>query len=354
MQQHIQVTSSDAEWWPWHEMRDFEESLTCPICKEVIRTAMSLPCSHTFCSSCIRYALDIKAVCPLCKDSNATQANLRPNLMVDHIIANFKKARVKLVDFIQQNNCTISQNNDINRNPIKQVTKLKKIEHATSILSNLIPDENEVVKCPICEFPFRSQFINAHIDSCSVNSRPPIDVSSSKQNNFVQPDLSKRIKNNLLFDMMSLKKLKEKCEEFHLPVQADKTVLIKRLKEFIIEWNINVDDGCKLSIEQVASNVIKQEKQREVNKLFSKRINKIGMQHTVNIHNRLIAEVRERENKRKRDELSLSNGGLLQELDSHEDIPNTSPSKRLKETCITPPLQNSTSEEEVIELSPEF
>lgn len=30
------ITQEDSDWWPWNEMKTFEECLCCPICKVIL------------------------------------------------------------------------------------------------------------------------------------------------------------------------------------------------------------------------------------------------------------------------------------------------------------------------------
>ena len=46
---------------------EMQEVLSCPICKDYFSSSLSLPCSHTFCSLCIRRSLSSKMECPGCR-----------------------------------------------------------------------------------------------------------------------------------------------------------------------------------------------------------------------------------------------------------------------------------------------
>ena len=46
------------------ELAKLESLLTCPICKERLDLPATTPCHHTFCSICIRKALEYKKLCP--------------------------------------------------------------------------------------------------------------------------------------------------------------------------------------------------------------------------------------------------------------------------------------------------
>ncbi|OAJ41318.1 hypothetical protein BDEG_24939 [Batrachochytrium dendrobatidis JEL423] len=80
----------DLKEWPdsLTPFKAMDESLRCPICKELFDAAMILPCIHTFCSLCIRQSLLVKMQCPSCgKDVTGLHAlknnrEIRSNYMI--------------------------------------------------------------------------------------------------------------------------------------------------------------------------------------------------------------------------------------------------------------------------------
>ena len=59
--------------WAAH-MQSLDMAVRCEICKEIYENAVSLPCQHMFCSSCIRrYLKDHGAHCPKCNETAETQ-----------------------------------------------------------------------------------------------------------------------------------------------------------------------------------------------------------------------------------------------------------------------------------------
>jgi len=53
---------------------EFVEELTCSICQELVVSAMTLGCSHSFCELCITTWLSQKMICPVCRVVPRTQA----------------------------------------------------------------------------------------------------------------------------------------------------------------------------------------------------------------------------------------------------------------------------------------
>jgi E3 ubiquitin-protein ligase RAD18 len=74
-----------------------EASLRCQVCKDFFDTPMITSCSHTFCSLCIRRALDADGKCPTCR-AVETDSKLRRNGVVQEIVDGFTSARIGLLE----------------------------------------------------------------------------------------------------------------------------------------------------------------------------------------------------------------------------------------------------------------
>ncbi|RKP01537.1 hypothetical protein CXG81DRAFT_25811 [Caulochytrium protostelioides] len=72
--------------------------LRCPICSEWLETPMMLlPCSHNFCSLCLRRAVSGGAdTCPLCRTAFRGTPDLRPNRAVDDLVAALRVAQTQI------------------------------------------------------------------------------------------------------------------------------------------------------------------------------------------------------------------------------------------------------------------
>ena len=53
------------------------EALRCPICWDQLIGPVATPCGHTFCSQCIRSALNVKKECPVCRVAISSHRALR-------------------------------------------------------------------------------------------------------------------------------------------------------------------------------------------------------------------------------------------------------------------------------------
>ena len=82
-------------------LRNIDETLRCPICKDLCKVTLRGKCGHFFCSECIRRFLrNYKQSCPECrKDMN--QAELTNDAVIDKLIASFRASRTALLDIVR-------------------------------------------------------------------------------------------------------------------------------------------------------------------------------------------------------------------------------------------------------------
>ncbi|KAJ1769787.1 E3 ubiquitin-protein ligase rad18 [Coemansia sp. RSA 1843] len=85
--------------WPssFPHLREIDQLLRCPICKEYFETAMvTSGCGHTFCSLCVRRCLTQETKCPSCRVV-LTESDLRPSRIVDSLMRAFRSGRQALL-----------------------------------------------------------------------------------------------------------------------------------------------------------------------------------------------------------------------------------------------------------------
>ncbi|KAJ2873508.1 E3 ubiquitin-protein ligase rad18 [Coemansia aciculifera] len=85
--------------WPdtLPHMRELDQLLRCPVCKEYFATAMvTSNCGHTFCSLCVRRCLTQETKCPSCR-APLTESELNPNRLIDSAVHTFKSGRLQLL-----------------------------------------------------------------------------------------------------------------------------------------------------------------------------------------------------------------------------------------------------------------
>ncbi|XP_060769613.1 tripartite motif-containing protein 16-like isoform X1 [Neoarius graeffei] len=72
----------------------------CPVCLDLLKDAVTIPCGHSFCKVCINGCWDQedqKGVysCPQCRDTFMTRPVLRRNNMLDEVVEKLKKTEVQ-------------------------------------------------------------------------------------------------------------------------------------------------------------------------------------------------------------------------------------------------------------------
>ncbi|XP_062393500.1 E3 ubiquitin-protein ligase TRIM47-like [Sardina pilchardus] len=77
-----------------------EESFTCPVCLDLLKDPVTIPCGHNFCMRCIKSCWDEedqKGVysCPLCKHTFTTRPALYKNPLIAEMVEHFRKTRIQ-------------------------------------------------------------------------------------------------------------------------------------------------------------------------------------------------------------------------------------------------------------------
>jgi hypothetical protein len=74
-----------------------DSSLRCSICREFFTAPVSLPCAHSFCSTCIRSSLDAaerdNKKCPSCGKSGVNERDLRMNTSLEEAVDRYREGR---------------------------------------------------------------------------------------------------------------------------------------------------------------------------------------------------------------------------------------------------------------------
>ncbi|KAJ3360146.1 E3 ubiquitin-protein ligase rad18 [Allomyces javanicus] len=91
--------------WPpeYRDLATFDQALRCPMCGDLFTTAMMvIKCGHNFCSLCIRHRISASDTsCPVCRE-DVKEADLRPNRIVDDLVAAFTSCRSKMLAVARQ------------------------------------------------------------------------------------------------------------------------------------------------------------------------------------------------------------------------------------------------------------
>ncbi|XP_063051943.1 E3 ubiquitin-protein ligase TRIM47-like [Engraulis encrasicolus] len=77
-----------------------EDSFTCPVCLDLLKDPVTIPCGHNFCMKCIKncwHHEDSKAEysCPLCKDTFNSRPALRKNPLIAEMVEKFRKTSIQ-------------------------------------------------------------------------------------------------------------------------------------------------------------------------------------------------------------------------------------------------------------------
>lgn len=82
---------------PLASLMQVEQSLRCHVCKEFFNSPLITSCSHTFCSLCIRRALNTDGKCPLCRATDQ-ESKLRGNWAVREAADAFVASRTSMLE----------------------------------------------------------------------------------------------------------------------------------------------------------------------------------------------------------------------------------------------------------------
>lgn len=63
-----------------------KETLLCPVCLEVVKNPVSLPCSHTFCQHCILQVKESSTKCPYCRKEYSVELELHVNTFLAGLV----------------------------------------------------------------------------------------------------------------------------------------------------------------------------------------------------------------------------------------------------------------------------
>nr|CCA18170.1 E3 ubiquitin ligase putative [Albugo laibachii Nc14] len=186
----------EGEWqWPHRlrELRAMESTIRCSICGDYLHGPVLLPCSHIFCSECVRRYLQVKGsngCCPQCKAS-CEAIDFRPIPLLERLVIEFASLKPKLLGLLAPLNIHDPETVDSNRSnhesrveydrlPAKErfplvsysVMKDKEVRKLleTIGITESVKDREEVIQIHK-EFVLLS---NAQADSCNPKSTDTI------------------------------------------------------------------------------------------------------------------------------------------------------------------------------------
>lgn len=92
---------TDWQGTPLASLTQVEHSLRCHVCKDFFNSPMTTSCCHTFCSLCIRRALNTDAKCPLCRAVDQ-ESRLRGNHAIREAVDAFTTSRDAILQYARQ------------------------------------------------------------------------------------------------------------------------------------------------------------------------------------------------------------------------------------------------------------
>lgn len=101
---HDAYEVSDPTDWlgtPLASLMQVEQSLRCHVCKDFFNSPMITSCCHTFCSLCIRRALNTDGKCPLCRATDQ-ESKLRGNWAIREAADTFMQSRNAMLDLARR------------------------------------------------------------------------------------------------------------------------------------------------------------------------------------------------------------------------------------------------------------
>ncbi|XP_065343191.1 E3 ubiquitin-protein ligase RAD18-like [Cloeon dipterum] len=285
-------------------LETMEYLLRCGICYETMNIALITPCSHNFCSLCIRKYMQYKTSCPRCF-ANVNESELKNNRVLDEIITLLPrlKTQVKIspTDGIYLE--TPSEENRQVRTPQKQVVasepaanlakeslntsfgsapgtpkgkakptpegKAKPRSIWESLTRSPVAGSSKVVPkvpCPVCGVQIAERSINLHIDKCLDSGGKPQGTNSAfmlAMQKSVNLQMRKRMP-KLVYSLMKDAELRKRCYEVNLSIQGDRKTLIKRHKRYTLMYNSECDSANPRPVEEIVNQVMKEEREERM------------------------------------------------------------------------------------------
>ncbi|KAI4496244.1 hypothetical protein M0804_000054 [Polistes exclamans] len=279
----------------YEELKRIDTILLCGICYEYMDTTVITPCSHNYCSLCIRKYLHYKTQCPTCFEE-VFEKDLRVNKALDEIKQYFLVLKDKLAKCVQSlqndklstSHCNSSKFMDHENNLVivKQpnvgyentfndeaqrciTTNVDKIVHtsqdsgtpllspstskAAKVLSFFTPkskkvasqnvNSDEVVICPVCKVNVSEKNINRHLDDClkrEVIKNKPVKIKPKRK------PLPK-----LVLSLMKEAEIKKKLRELGLSHVGDRKALVMRLQRYTTLYNAECDKENPRSVPEL-------------------------------------------------------------------------------------------------------
>ncbi|KAI9019032.1 hypothetical protein DFJ74DRAFT_204108 [Hyaloraphidium curvatum] len=284
-------------------LRELDNAMRCPICKELYSDYPPLTlvsCLHSGCSYCVRKAVQESSICPICRDP-ADETKIRVNRDLERVVTAWRtRSRDAVLELArsaaQPRPGPVPEGQVIAAAPsatsvppqAAQAAEDSVVDDGVVVIDD--PPAQEVVKCPICNNDVRMQYMNKHLDkNCTPDPFLARKGSGSDVTAFFAPQSSARDNKGapkkvvsakpgfaqgasgdertrippLVFDILNDKKLREHCKKHGLAEVGTRGTLIRRLSEFILRYNANLDSEVPKPTRRIVDEVVRWERQIE-------------------------------------------------------------------------------------------
>ncbi|KAJ4390655.1 E3 ubiquitin-protein ligase rad18 [Gnomoniopsis smithogilvyi] len=260
---------------PLSSLMQVEQSLRCHVCKDFFNSPMITSCSHTFCSLCIRRALNTDGKCPLCRATDQ-ESKLRGNWAIREAAEAFMNSRKAMLDLARQpaasaptppkrkasaaaaggesanKRTRMSTRSSSMRSAANATTSLQEEAGESDVeeQDEYIPDDG-LSECPICLWRMKAEKVDRHLDTdCPGEPTPQPNQSkpakfgftSSRSTGATQAARFERLPSTN-YSLLNESKLRKKLTENGIPSWGPKLLMEKRHKEWVMIWNANCDSA---------------------------------------------------------------------------------------------------------------
>ncbi|KAJ2716276.1 E3 ubiquitin-protein ligase rad18 [Coemansia spiralis] len=269
----LEAMLDDPSDWPEEHaaLRDVDQLLRCPVCKEYFTTAMSAAgCGHTFCSLCVRRCLAHETKCPTCR-APLTESELHPSRLVDSLLRAFVGGRQQLLAAVTAPVPVARKRPRIRTRSAARTERATDAGSEDGIVSSgstgtgsdgdFAPTEGRLqpakgrpaVPCPNCQQAVAATRINWHLDRC-LAGRPTATKASGtawglgrgapggmhrRPHSAMEPTLPRPTK--LVYSLLSEAKLRRTLRDLGIPSKGDKQQMQARHVEWVNMYLANAD-----------------------------------------------------------------------------------------------------------------
>ncbi|XP_023318241.1 E3 ubiquitin-protein ligase RAD18-like [Trichogramma pretiosum] len=240
--------------WPeeFSGLKTIEEYMICGICYDYMDTSVITPCSHNYCSLCIRKYLHYKPQCPACFNE-FYEKDLYINRSMDGLIRDYIQIREKIITLIENRNvynAAVQQKEAGVLSPVQPSYHSKTMTQVTntqSVQSPKTPKSSKKISV-ISNFGLSSpKTVVSKSEDPKTPSSPFLQTSSvcSQKDAMLSPSTNRSLSNLPSLAKMFTPKRKETVSTASVPVTSVKSVSCPVCSVDISEQHVNVHlDAC--------------------------------------------------------------------------------------------------------------